>query len=79
MRTRCNNPKPADFKYYKGRGVKVCERWDHFENFFADMGPKPSARHTIDRINPDGDYEPLNCRWATWKEQRHNRRVRKSS
>ena|ERR1700675_1534927 len=79
MKTRCTNPKAKDFKHYGGRGIKVCQRWQYFENFFADMGPKPSPRHSIDRINPDGDYEPLNCRWATWKEQRHNRRVRKSS
>ena len=72
---RCLNSNFKGFKYYGGRGIKVCESWFKFENFLADMGERPSKKLSIDRVNNDGDYEPNNCRWATSKEQYMNRRV----
>lgn len=74
MKTRCENPKADNFARYGGRGVRLCDRWHTFENFLSDMGPKPSPKHSLDRINNDGDYEPGNCRWATQHEQGRNRR-----
>jgi hypothetical protein len=75
MLQRCTNPKDQDWKNWGGRGIRVCDRWLHsFENFFVDMGRKPSPAHSIDRSNNDGNYEPGNCCWATAKEQRANRR-----
>lgn len=68
MKGRCYRPTASQYKWYGGRGVSVCERWGDFARFLADMGERPPGK-TLDRINPDGDYEPSNCRWATPKEQ----------
>ena len=72
MRDRCRNENSSDYKYYGGRGITVCERWNDFLNFLADMGRAPIGR-SLDRIDNDGNYEPSNCRWATGQEQRRNR------
>ena len=74
MIARCENPNSQNFYLYGGRGITVCKRWKQFENFLADMGLRPSKRHTIDRCDNDGNYEPSNCRWVTPDIQNRNRR-----
>jgi hypothetical protein len=74
MKTRTSNPNYPGYANWGGRGIIVCESWQSFENFYADMGLKPEGL-SLDRIDNDGDYTPDNCRWATRLEQTHNRRA----
>jgi len=75
MKQRCTNFNSEDWRDYGGRGITVCERWlDSFENFYEDMGHRPTSNHSIDRIDNNGNYEPSNCRWATASQQQFNKR-----
>lgn len=76
MRQRCGNPKKKEYPHYGGRGIKVCEQWQKsFKAFYADVGPRPSPKHSLDRIDVNGNYEPGNVRWATQQQQVENTRV----
>lgn len=76
MRARCENPKSVQYHHYGGRGIKVCHRWKKFESFLKDMGERPSLKHSIDRKDPDGNYEPANCQWnLKGKGKQRKRRI----
>ena len=74
MKARCFNPNYKNYSNWGGRGITVCDRWLNFENFLADMGLKPTPKHSLDRIDNDGDYFPENCKWSTRVEQENNKR-----
>lgn len=74
MLARCTNPKAKNYGQYGGRGITVCTQWLSFEGFIKDMGLRPTAAHSLDRIDNDAGYTPDNCRWATRSEQQKNKR-----
>lgn len=79
MLARCTNAQANGYEKYGGRGIKICDEWlGSFLNFLKDMGPRPKGK-SLDRIDNDGNYEPANCRWATWKEQNRNRSTSRPS
>lgn len=80
IKKRCYNSKSTAYSNYGGRGIKMCSSWfESFDNFYKDMGPRPSSKHEIDRINNDGDYEPTNCRWTTRIVNSSNKRFKPGS
>lgn len=80
MKARCTDKNDVRYEHYGGRGVIVCERWSNsFENFLDDMGEPPSPKHSLDRVEVNGNYEPSNCRWATTTQQARNKRIAKNN
>ena len=79
IRKRTNNPNHKNYSLYGGRGITIDKRWNNFASFLQDMGERPSAKHSIDRVDSDGNYTKENCRWATQSVQVRNRRARASS
>ena len=75
MLSRCHNANAPNYKNYGGRGITCDPRWRSFTEFYADLGPRPSSKHQLDRVNNDGNYNKQNCRWATKQEQMLNRRL----
>lgn len=75
MFARCYRPNAKGYGYYGGVGVAVCTRWKEYKNFVADMGPRPATGYSIERVDPNGDYEPANCVWATASQQQQNKRT----
>ncbi len=74
MKNRCLNEKDINYLNYGARGITICKEWLTFEGFFKDMGERPSKKHTLDRIDVNGNYCKENCKWSTWKEQANNKR-----
>ena len=80
MKSRCHDSNYQSTGHYKGRGISICKEWlDNFLSFYEDMGDRPSSKHSLDRIDNDGNYEPSNCKWSTSKEQQHNKRQHPSA
>lgn len=77
MLDRCRNKNNSAFKHYGGRGIRTCRRWHKFENFLADVGRRPSKKHSLERVKNNQGYKPSNVQWATWSEQANNKRTSK--
>lgn len=82
MKDRCNNPNSQVYERYGKKGIKVCDEWNApnaFDTFIKDVGSRPTPQHSLDRIDPSGNYEPSNCRWATKTQQSLNQRMRRNN